>query len=347
MQGYLTRFPTTSTRVFAINDPQAIGADLAAKQLNRTDIDHHLGRRRAGHRGGAQGQHPDPGLRQPGPLRDGPEGGRGRLRHHERQEAGPDPMILMPSELITRDNVAQYKGWTREVARDACAGRASPAGAGFSAAATGRRRRGHMADVVCMGELLIDFVPTVTGTGLVDAPAFQKAPGGAPANVAVGLARLGVSSAFMGKVGDDPFGHFLADTLAGAGVDVGAAALRRRGARTALAFVSLRGRRRARVPVLPPPQRRHAVHAGRGRRGRDRRRAGAAFRLDQPRQRATRAPRRLYAADLRATRRPARLLRRQSAPAALAGRRGRARPASWQGSSRPASSSSATTSSSS
>jgi fructokinase len=96
-----------------------------------------------------------------------------------------------------------------------------------------------MPDVVCLGELLIDFVPTVTGTSLIDAPAFKKAPGGAPANVAVGLARLGVASAFMGKVGDDPFGHFLAQTLADGGVDTGP--LRFTGqARTALAFVSLR-----------------------------------------------------------------------------------------------------------
>jgi fructokinase len=82
-------------------------------------------------------------------------------------------------------------------------------------------------------------VPTVTGTSLIDAPAFRKAPGGAPANVAVGLARLGVPSAFLGKVGDDPFGHFLANTLAEAGVDT--APLRFSSeARTALAFVSLR-----------------------------------------------------------------------------------------------------------
>lgn len=96
-----------------------------------------------------------------------------------------------------------------------------------------------MAAAICLGELLIDFVPTVTGTGLTDAPAFVKAPGGAPGNVAVGLARLGVASAFMGQVGDDAFGHFLADTLAENGVDVHS--LRFSGAaRTALAFVSLR-----------------------------------------------------------------------------------------------------------
>ena len=96
-----------------------------------------------------------------------------------------------------------------------------------------------MADVICLGELLIDFVPTVTGTSLIEAPAFKKAPGGAPANVAVGLARLGIPSAFMGKVGDDPFGHFLAKTLAEAGVDVGPLGFTDQ-ARTALAFVSLR-----------------------------------------------------------------------------------------------------------
>lgn len=96
-----------------------------------------------------------------------------------------------------------------------------------------------MADVVCLGELLIDFVPTITPTTLIDAPAFQKAPGGAPANVACGLARLGTPAAFMGKTGDDPFGHFLARTLAEAGVDT--RPLRYTGeARTALAFVSLK-----------------------------------------------------------------------------------------------------------
>jgi fructokinase len=96
-----------------------------------------------------------------------------------------------------------------------------------------------MSDVVCLGEVLIDFVPTVTPTTLIDAPVFKKAPGGAPANVAVGLARLGASSAFMGKVGDDAFGHFLVNTLAEAGVDVGPVRFSSE-ARTALAFVSLR-----------------------------------------------------------------------------------------------------------
>ena len=95
-----------------------------------------------------------------------------------------------------------------------------------------------MADVVCLGELLIDFVPLETGSDLRGADAFRKAAGGAPANVAVGLARLGVSSAFMGQVGRDGFGRFLADTLAASGVDV--SPLRATAAApTMLAFVSL------------------------------------------------------------------------------------------------------------
>jgi fructokinase len=62
--------------------------------------------------------------------------------------------------------------------------------------------------------------------------------GGAPANVAVGVARLGYRAGFMGQVGDDEFGHFLAGTLQKNGVDVTAVQFSTQ-ARTALAFVSL------------------------------------------------------------------------------------------------------------
>jgi fructokinase len=96
-----------------------------------------------------------------------------------------------------------------------------------------------MTDIITCGELLIDFIPTVSGVSLLEAPAFKKAPGGAPANVAVGVSRLGISSGFIGKVGDDPFGHFLAKTLEDSRVDI--QGLHFSGeARTALAFVSLR-----------------------------------------------------------------------------------------------------------
>ncbi len=96
-----------------------------------------------------------------------------------------------------------------------------------------------MIDVVCFGDLLIDFVPTTSGLPLAEVETFRRAPGGAAANVAVGLARLGAKSAFMGKVGDDVFGHVLADTLKDEGVDTGPLRFDDR-ARTALAFVSLK-----------------------------------------------------------------------------------------------------------
>lgn len=96
-----------------------------------------------------------------------------------------------------------------------------------------------MTDAICLGEVLVDFVPTETGKDLVEASTFRKAAGGAPANVAVGLQRLGIDSGFMGMVGVDPFGQFLATTLQAHGVDV--STLRQtHEAPTALAFVSLR-----------------------------------------------------------------------------------------------------------
>ncbi len=96
-----------------------------------------------------------------------------------------------------------------------------------------------MADVVCLGEALIDFVALESGVGVGEASGFLKAPGGAPANVAVGAAKLGIKSAFLGKVGDDPFGHFLADTFAEAGADTGGMVFSHEH-RTGLAFVSLK-----------------------------------------------------------------------------------------------------------
>jgi fructokinase len=93
--------------------------------------------------------------------------------------------------------------------------------------------------VVCLGEALVDFVADVADVSLIECPGFRKAPGGAPANVAVGLARLGVPAAFLGKVGDDPFGHFLEQTFSGAGVDTRHMRFDTE-ARTGLAFVSLR-----------------------------------------------------------------------------------------------------------
>lgn len=93
-------------------------------------------------------------------------------------------------------------------------------------------------DIVCLGELLVDMFPAEVGRRLVDVSAFRPKPGGAPANVAVAAARLGAASAFVGKVGDEAFGHYLAGVLAGEGVDVSGIRYDRE-ARTPLVFIAM------------------------------------------------------------------------------------------------------------
>ena len=93
--------------------------------------------------------------------------------------------------------------------------------------------------IVSFGEMLIDFVPTVSGVSLAEAPGFIKAPGGAPANVAIAVARLGGKAAFVGKLGDDEFGRMLAGILKENAVIVDGINFDK-GARTALAFVTLK-----------------------------------------------------------------------------------------------------------
>ncbi|WP_166246363.1 PfkB family carbohydrate kinase [Paenibacillus turpanensis] len=95
-----------------------------------------------------------------------------------------------------------------------------------------------MKKVVCIGEMLIDFVPETNGLPLAEVPGFRKAAGGAPANVAAAVARLGGGARFIGKVGADPFGEFLRAELERTGAE--AAMIASEEARTALAFVSLR-----------------------------------------------------------------------------------------------------------
>lgn len=95
----------------------------------------------------------------------------------------------------------------------------------------------HDPTVVCFGELLIDMIATNTGS-LKASEGFLKKFGGAPANTAAGLAILGVPVSFIGKVGDDPFGHFLKKTLDENGVATDRLILSREH-KTTLAFVSL------------------------------------------------------------------------------------------------------------
>lgn len=62
-------------------------------------------------------------------------------------------------------------------------------------------------DLYSIGECVIDFLPGV------EPGSYVRNPGGAPANVAIAVARNGLDAGFCGKVGDDDFGRFLCDTL--------------------------------------------------------------------------------------------------------------------------------------
>ncbi|MCM3720074.1 aminoimidazole riboside kinase [Fictibacillus phosphorivorans] len=68
--------------------------------------------------------------------------------------------------------------------------------------------------IISLGEAVVDFIPTDETNSM-----YYKRPGGAPANVAVGVARLGSESVFLGKVGDDVLGDFLIDTMKSYGVN--------------------------------------------------------------------------------------------------------------------------------
>ena len=72
-------------------------------------------------------------------------------------------------------------------------------------------------DVVALGELLIDFASR--SVSKIGYPTMEALPGGAPANFLAALTKFGVSTALLGKVGNDTFGKLLTTTLGNAGIE--------------------------------------------------------------------------------------------------------------------------------
>jgi fructokinase len=96
-----------------------------------------------------------------------------------------------------------------------------------------------MKPILCFGELLIDFLNFNTAhEGGFALPEFRQYPGGAPANVAAAVGRLGASARFVGQVGDDRFGRFLTKAMQQLGVDMSFLCVHRT-AHTPLAYVFL------------------------------------------------------------------------------------------------------------
>ncbi|PIF00704.1 MAG: carbohydrate kinase [Maribacter sp.] len=94
-----------------------------------------------------------------------------------------------------------------------------------------------MKKIFCIGELLIDFIAENQGNNIAKAEIFTKKAGGAPANVACAISKLGGLSKFIGCVGRDQFGSFLLDILKGNHVDISLAQRSRNF--TTIAFVSI------------------------------------------------------------------------------------------------------------
>ncbi|MFF1922415.1 sugar kinase [Streptomyces sp. NPDC058221] len=77
------------------------------------------------------------------------------------------------------------------------------------------------ADVVCLGESMVTFLPSQPGR-LADVPSFGRGIGGAESNVACALAAAGHRAAWVSRVGADGFGDHLVDAISGYGVDTSA-----------------------------------------------------------------------------------------------------------------------------
>ncbi|HXV24395.1 MAG TPA: 5-dehydro-2-deoxygluconokinase, partial [Alphaproteobacteria bacterium] len=75
-------------------------------------------------------------------------------------------------------------------------------------------------DVVTIGRASVDLYGQQIGGGLEDMASFAKSVGGCPANIAIGAARLGLKSAIITRVGNEPMGRFIREQMRREGVDV-------------------------------------------------------------------------------------------------------------------------------
>ena len=96
----------------------------------------------------------------------------------------------------------------------------------------------NISPVLVGGEALYDFISTDVGSGLGGSVSFEKRAGGSPFNIAVGIRRLGVPVAYIGKFGTDEFGDALMVFLSNEFIDV-THIVREQGTKTTLAFVAV------------------------------------------------------------------------------------------------------------
>ena len=95
-----------------------------------------------------------------------------------------------------------------------------------------------MKRLVAIGEALIDFIPNKKGQRLKDVESFRRVAGGAPANVAGAVAKLGGQATFLTALGQDAFGDYIIESLKESNIHTDAIT-RLHDYDTSLAFVSL------------------------------------------------------------------------------------------------------------
>lgn len=95
-------------------------------------------------------------------------------------------------------------------------------------------------DIIPLGRVAIDFNPTDMNMPLSESSNFNKYVGGSPANIAVGMARLGKKVGFIGKVSDDQFGDYVVNYFANDGIDVSHITRCKNGEKLGLTFTEIK-----------------------------------------------------------------------------------------------------------
>ncbi|GIM46633.1 5-dehydro-2-deoxygluconokinase [Collibacillus ludicampi] len=95
-------------------------------------------------------------------------------------------------------------------------------------------------DMIALGRLCIDLNANEINRPMEETMTFTKYVGGSPANIAIGLARLGRKTGFIGRVADDPMGRFIVNYLEKNQIDTSNVITDQSGAVTGLAFTEIK-----------------------------------------------------------------------------------------------------------
>lgn len=95
-------------------------------------------------------------------------------------------------------------------------------------------------DFVAVGRLCIDLNANEINRPMEETVTFTKYVGGSPANIAIGMARLGMKTGFIGRVADDQMGRFIVQYLKQNGVDTSSVITDKSGSVTGLAFTEIK-----------------------------------------------------------------------------------------------------------